>query len=136
MADLVITAANVIFVSGNKLTAIAEQAITAGQSVYAVAGSSGIRLAQADGTVAESECVGIALHGCLTAQPITYAANGAVLLIGATTAKTTTYMVSAAAGGIAPQADLVSTNKITRIGYATDTGGLFTVDIKSTGAVV
>jgi hypothetical protein len=59
-----------------------------------------------------------------------------VINIGATTAKTTTYFVSATAGGVAPQADLVSTNKITRVGYATATDGSFVVDIRNTLASV
>jgi fibrillarin-like rRNA methylase len=59
-----------------------------------------------------------------------------VINIGATTAKTTSYVVSATAGGVAPQADLVSTNKIVYLGYATGTTGAFVVKINNTGAVV
>ena len=138
MADLSITAANVVFVSGTKNTANAEQTITAGQAVYVNATTSGIRLAQCDGTTAEADCQGIALHGSLSGQPITYAGNGSVLVLGGTTtAKTTTYMVSAGAGGIAPQADIVTTGfKITRLGYASDTSGTLRLDILNTGVVV
>jgi hypothetical protein len=136
MSDLVITATGVTLTSGEKAAAIAEQAIAAGQAVY-ISATGGIRLSQADGTTLEAECVGIALHAAAVGQPLTYAKNGsAVFLSGATTAKTTTYMVSATAGGICPQADLVSTNKITRIGYADNTAGLFNIDIKNTGNVV
>jgi hypothetical protein len=58
------------------------------------------------------------------------------MTIGATTVKTTTYVLSALAGKICPQADLISTQRISRIGYATGVAGEFVVDIKNTGAVV
>jgi hypothetical protein len=93
-------------------------------------------LAQSDGTAAEADAVGIALHAAGSGQPLSYAATGSVINIGATTAKTTTYVVSATAGGVAPQADLVSTNKIVRLGHATATDGSFIVDIRNVGAVV
>lgn len=136
MADITITAANVLFTSGNKLTGVAGASVTAGQAVYLDSAAGTLKLAQCDGTAAEADAVGIALHAAGTNQPLTYAAHGSVINIGGTTAKTTTYMVSAAAGGVAPQADIVSTNKITRLGYATDTAGAFVVDIRNTGAVV
>jgi len=77
------------------------------------------------------------LHAAGTGQPVTYAKHGSIINIGATTSKATTYMVSGAgAGGVAPQADLVSTNKIVRLGYATDAVGAFVVDIKNSGVAV
>jgi hypothetical protein len=136
MADLTITAASVLFTSGTKNTGIAGVSTTAGQCLYLDSTDSKLKLAQADGTAAEATAVGIALHAAGANQPLTYAGPGSIINIGATTAKTTTYVVSAAAGGIAPQADLVSTNRITRLGYATATDGTFVVDIKVTGAVV
>lgn len=136
MADLAITAANVLFTSGTKLTGVAGASITAGQALYSDSATSTLKLAQCDGTDAEADAVGIALHASSSGQPIVYAKNGSLINIGATTAKTTTYMLSATAGGIAPQADLVSTNKIVRLGYATATTGTFVVDIQNTGASV
>ena len=136
MADLTVTAANVLFTSGSQITRNAGASITAGQAVYFDSSASTLKLAQCDGTAAEADAVGIALHAAGTGQPLTYAAQGSVINIGATTAKTTTYMVSATAGGVAPQADLVSTNRIVRLGYATATDGSFVVDIKNVGAVV
>lgn len=135
MADLTVTATSVLFTSGPTETRNAAAAITAGQAVYA-ASSTTVALAQADGTSAEADAVGIALNGAGTGQPVTYAKHGAVINIGATTSKATAYVVSATAGGVAPQADLVSTNKIVYLGYATATDGSFVLNIKNTGAVV
>jgi hypothetical protein len=137
MADLVVTAGNVLWTSGTRITGTAGAAVTAGQAVYLDSTTSTLKLAQSDGTSAEADAVGIALHAAGTGQPLVYAAQGSVINIGATTAKTTTYFVSDTAGGVAPQADVVtSTWKIVRLGYATATTGTFVVDIRNTGAVV
>jgi len=135
MADLAVTAANVVPGAGATIQyGYAGEVITAGQVIYAKADGT-LWKAQCDGTLAEATPVGVALNGGAVGQTIGYVSNG-LLTIGATTAKTTAYMVSAAAGAICPQADLVSTNKITYVGYATDTAGSFVVNIRQTGAVV
>lgn len=139
MADLTVTAANVLFTSGQRENAYnAGASVTAGQAVYFDTTTSTWKLAQCDGTAAEagSGGVGIALHAAGNGQPLAVALNGSLINIGATTSKAVTYFVSAAAGGVAPQADLVSTNRITRLGYATATDGSFVVDVKYTGATV
>jgi hypothetical protein len=137
MADLTVTAASVLWTSGSKLSGVAGATVTAGQAVYLDSTTSTLKLAQCDGTAAEADAVGIALHAAGAGQPLVYAGPGSVINIGATTAKTTTYLVSETAGGVAPQADIsTSTRKITRLGYATATDGTFVVDIKNTGAVV
>lgn len=136
MADLTVTAASVLFTSGTKITGVAGASITAGQCVY-VDTANLVKLAQCDGTAAEADAVGIALNAAGTGQTVAYATSGSIINIGATTAKTTTYLVAETAGGVAPQADIsTSTRKITRLGYATATDGTFVVDIKNTGAVV
>lgn len=135
MADLVVTATDVLYTSGPTETKNAAAAITAGQAVYA-ASSSTVALAQCDGTAAEVDAVGIALNAAGTGQPVTYAKHGATINIGATTSKATTYMVSATAGGVAPQADLDSGKRICRLGYSNATDGTFIVDIKNVGATV
>jgi hypothetical protein len=136
MADLTVTPGSVLFTSGTKVTGTAGAAVTAGQAVYSDSTTSTLKLAQADGTAAEAAVVGVALHAAGSGQPLVYAAQGSLINIGATTSTATTYVASATAGGVAPQADLVSTNKITRIGYATAADGSFVVDIKATGATV
>lgn len=136
MADLTVTAASVLFTSGTKETGVAGATVTAGQALYLDSATNTLKLAVAT-SAAPADAVGIALHAAGSGQPVTYAKHGSLINIGATTAKTTTYMVSAAAaGGIAAQADLASTNKIVRLGYATATTGDFVVDIKNTGAAV
>lgn len=138
MADLTITATNVLNISAPISAGLAGEAITAGQAVYLKAADGKLWKARsaAAGTTEEGNPVGIALNGGSAGQTIAYAANGGDINIGATTVKTTTYVLSATAGGIAPQADLVSTDKIVRIGHAKNTTGTLTVDIKNTGAVV
>lgn len=136
MADLTITAASVLKTSGNVLSGTAGETITAGQSVYLKAADSRIWKAQADGTAAEAAAVGVALHASLAGQPIQYVGDGAVINIGGTTAKLTTYCVSAAAGGVAPIADLTSGQYITELGYATATDGSFVVRVKARGVTV
>lgn len=138
MSDITITASLVTFQEGIKLTGVAGNSFTAGQTVYLDSSVNPplLKKAFASGTAAEADAVGIALHTSAVGQPLTYAGNGSRLVIGGTTSKATTYMISANSGGIAPQADLVSTNKITRLGYALDTAGNFVIDIKNTGVVV
>lgn len=136
MADLTITAGSVVAASGASIErGIAGETITAGQALYLKSSDSKLWKAQSDGTTEESTVIGIALNGGSVNQSITYAVDGTVN-IGATTAKTTVYVLSAAAGGICPQADLVSTNKIVYIGYATATDGTFVIMRRVTGAVV
>jgi hypothetical protein len=136
MADLTVTAASVLWTSGTKQTGVAGATVTAGQAVYLDSTTSTLKLAQSDGTAAEADAVGIALHAAGSGQPLVYASQGAVINVGATTTKATTYVVATTAGGIAPQADLISTNKIVRLGYATDAAGAFVVDIRNTGVSV
>lgn len=138
MADLTITAASVVWVSGSSpILAVFGETITAGMSVYIKASDSRLWKAQADGTSAEATAVGIALLGGSAGQMGLYAPVGATINIGATTVKTTTYLVSAAAGGVCPQADISTPGHYhSRIGYATATDGSFVVEPKNTGVTV
>lgn len=136
MADITVTAASVIYTSGAKANGTVGATVTAGQVVYLDNSTGLLRLAQADGTAAEVAAVGIVLHGALTGQPVAYAGDGAVINIGGTTSKATTYCVSATAGGVAPQADLTSGHRICQVGYATDATGGFVVQIRNRGVAV
>lgn len=135
MADITITAANVLKTAASVQVGTAGATITAGQCVYLDSTDSKLKLAQCDGTAAEAAAVGIALHGALANQPLAYATNSTIN-IGGTTSKATTYCVSAAAGGVAPQADLVSGNRISVLGYATATDGSFVVSLQNRGITV
>lgn len=135
MADLTVTATSVVPISGSVQSGIAGETITAGNSLYIKAADGKLWKAQCDGTAEEATCVGVAMNGGAVNQPVAYVADGSVN-IGATTSKATTYVVSATAGGIAPQADLIATNRISYVGYATDTTGTLIVMRRLTGAVV
>lgn len=136
MADLTVTATSVVNSSCSVETGIAGEAITAGQAVYIKSADSKLWKAQCDGTAEEATVAGIALNGAAVGQPVAYAKSGGDIVIGATTVKTTTYVLSATPGGVAPQADLISTNKIVRIGQAKDLTGTLALDIRNTGASV
>jgi hypothetical protein len=136
MADLSITAASVVLVSGPTFQATAGEAITAGQAVYNSAATT-VKKAQTDGTSAEAAATGIALNGGGTGQPIVCAGEGArVTLAGATTAAGVIYYVSNGAGGICPIGDIGSADYVSALGYATDTAGAFTIRITNTGQVL
>lgn len=124
MADVTITAANVVAgTSAQTLTGTAGETITAGQAVYLKAADSKLYKADANVTSAEATAVGIALHGSLANQPLTYQTAGTIT-IGGTVVAGTAYYVSATAGGICPFADLTSTNLATLLGVATTTGAI------------
>lgn len=138
MANLSITATNVVWSSGSSpVLCLIGETITAGQCVYIKSSDSRLWLAQCDGTSAEATAVGIALVGGSAGQMGLYAPTGATINIGATTAKTTTYLVSATAGAVAPQADITTTGHYhSRLGYATATDGTFVVETKNTGVTM
>ncbi len=114
MADLVITATDVDKISGSQRTAEAGVAITAGQSVYIdTAGLA--QLCEKDQTVVEAAFAGVALNDAGVAQPVTYQVGGSIDL-GAVIAAGVIYVVGAAAGAIAPSADVTTGNFVTIIG--------------------
>jgi hypothetical protein len=137
MADLTVTAANVVNTSAVTTQGVAGGTITAGQAVYKRASDGKWLAAQCDGTAEEagSVDVGIALHAALANQPVVVALDGAIN-IGATTSKATLYVVGAAAGGVAPIADLTSGQRITHLGYATATDGTLVIHRRATGATI
>jgi hypothetical protein len=108
MADLTITAANVVPESNAVLMqGTAGATITAGQALYIDATTNTLKLAQADGTAAEAAAVGIAVNGASSGQPVIYQTGGDLALGTGTNA--VVYVVSATAGGIAPNADITTT---------------------------
>lgn len=118
MADLSITAANVAK-GTNAVTATgtAGATITAGQPLYADPNASfTLKPAQATSATA-SKVIGISLHAALSGQPVTYLTGGQYNP-GATLTVGIIYALSATAGAIAPNADLASTNYVTKLGIA------------------
>jgi hypothetical protein len=123
-ADLTITVANVANTSANTQSGTAGATLTAGQAVYLDTGTSTIKPCDATNST-KYKCVGITLHGSLTGQPIVYATGGGSINVGATLTVGSTYYVSKnAAGLLMPTADIVSTNWIFRLGYATAANNL------------
>ena len=119
MADLSITAANVVADSVSKQEYTAGAAITAGQAVYVDTANSNVaKLAQADGTALEATVKGIALNTASIGQPVSIAVSGD-LDIGATVGVATVYIISTAAGAICPVADLASSSYLSIVGVGT-----------------
>ncbi len=119
MADLSITAANVVAASDAViLSGTLGETATAGQAVYLDSATKKLRLADADLSVTTAAAVGILLNGGSDDQPADYAIAGGIDL-GATLGVTTIYVLSGTAGGIAPAADLATSDWATILGVGT-----------------
>ena len=124
MADLTITVANVEYTSGQKINATAGATITAGDAVYLDASDANkVKPAHNTTSSATATCVGIALHGSLDEQPVTYLQNGGVMDLGATLTVGETYVL-AADGAISPVGDVASSDYVTHIGIAKATDSI------------
>lgn len=136
MADVVITAANVLKVSGATVErGTAGATITAGQLVYKDSSDSNkYKLADANGAAALNVVVGIALNGASSGQPLEVLTAG-LIDIGGTITVGGVYVASATAGGIAPVADLVSGWKTSVIGIGT-TAARMQVSINNSNVAV
>jgi hypothetical protein len=136
MADLVITAANVLAGSGaKKVAGTAGATITAGQVVYLDSADSEYKLADADSaTAAVRSPAGIALHGASDGQPLTILSKGPIT-IGATVTAGVAYYLSPTAGGICPVADLLTGDYPTVLGLATS-ATVIEVDIQVAGVAL
>lgn len=121
MADLSITAANVLSRNGAKVrVGIAGATITAGQTVYFDVTDERYKLADCDAAAALRSPRGIALNGAAAGQPLKVHLEGPIT-IGATLVPGTAYYLSPTPGGIAPLADLSSGDYPTIVGLATST---------------
>lgn len=134
MADLSITAANVVAGSNASVTkGTAGATVTAGQVVYKEASSGKYKLADADsGTEEVRQPDGIALNGAADGQPLSVLTGGDIT-IGATVTAGDAYYLSPTAGGIAPLADVLTGDDIVLIGLASSTS-VIRVMIFATGA--
>lgn len=134
MADLTITAANVISGSGAvKVAGTAGATITAGQVVYLDGSDNKYKLADNDSaTAAVRSPAGVALHGASSGQPLTIQTAGPIT-IGATVAVGVPYCLSSTAGGICPFADIATGDYNTILGIGTSTT-VIDMKIHSAGA--
>lgn len=143
MADLVVTAAQVLLFTGTPIAdAIAGEAFAAGKSLYLKSTDRKWYMAQADGTADEAgaQALAIALFTADAANARgTVAGAGCVVTMGAAAAPVAgkTYVVSAAAGGIAVDADIVtSTHKKTVIGLGVGSNRVAVQPVYNVGSVV
>lgn len=119
MADLSITATNVVVDTAIAYTMDKEKfagvALTAGQIVYKDAAAADVlKLADANGTAAVAAAYGVALVNAAIGQPCPVLRKG-VITVGATIVVGTRYVLSATAGGVCPEADLVTDDYVTNV---------------------
>ena len=108
--DLSITSSQVLVTADTETAeGTAGATITAGQTLYLDSSDSKYKLADANASSSTAACIGIALHGSSDGQPIKLATGGSITIgAGAAPAVGTTYVLSATAGGIAPNVDATS----------------------------
>lgn len=122
MADLVVTAANVVAGSGSsRSTGTAGEAIAAGKAVYLDPTTHKWQLADSNSaTVAARKAGGIALNGAALNQPLVVVTDGDVT-IGATLTPGVAYYLSDTPGGICPVADVGAGEYVCLLGLARST---------------
>jgi hypothetical protein len=109
MADVVVTAANVLASSGaQKKNGTLGATATAGQAVYRDASDGKMKLADANLSAAAADVRGILLTGGADGQPCQYIEEDDDFTPGFTVTVGTIYVLSGTAGGIAPAADLAT----------------------------
>lgn len=136
MADLTITAANVIAGSGaTRVSGTAGASITAGQVVYKDSSDGKFKLADCNSATAGVRSpAGIALHASSNGQPLTIQSAGPIT-IGATVTAGVAYYLSATAGGIAPVGDLLTGDYPVILGIATS-ASVIDIDIQEAGVAL
>lgn len=118
MADITVTPANVQPATTTLFkTLTAGGTITAGQVVYENA--SGQAVAAQANSANTDDILGVALGGASSGQKVTVAIGGDINPGGTVVVGMAYCLSAAAAGGIAPYADLVSTNFVSFLGIGT-----------------
>ncbi len=133
MVDYVVTSSAVQPTGSLNITrAIAGSAISAGQPLKISGGT--VTLCQANSLANLGEVVGIALNSASIGQPVTYVGGGTIEMGAIFSVGDVVVVSAAAAGGIAPVADLVATNGVAILGVATSTS-LLKLDFINSGVV-
>lgn len=123
MSDISVTASAVQATSTTTgAQGTAGGSVTAGQPVY-LNTSSLLVAAKADALLT-SAAVGIAINNAASGQPLQYASGGDVTFNAVLTAGVVYDVSAAAAGGIAPNADMTTGNYVCVLGVATSTTNL------------
>lgn len=135
MADLTITAANVLRTSGVIAEGTAGATLTAGQPIYKDT-SDNDEMKESDCTTSATTAVveGITLNGASDGQPVAYLKAGGVMNLGATLTVGEIYVLSTS-GNISPEGDLTTADYVTIIGVAT-TAALITLTLDASGVQV
>lgn len=134
MTDISVTAANVKWVSGTRPRVVkAGATITAGQAVYLNTTTLEHELADAD-TDAASEVAGVSLTDGVDGRDMLIAPAGATIAWGATLTAGTIYVLSATAGGVAPEADLATGDYVVVLAVGAGTANARIINAK--GAAV
>jgi hypothetical protein len=120
MADITITAANVVTTAGDIERGTAGATITAGQVVYKDANGKYSLADNNSATAAAKVPRGIALHAASLNQPLSILKSGDIT-IGATLTAGTAYYLSDTPGGICPVADLATGENVVLVGIAKST---------------
>lgn len=113
---------------------VAGETLTAGQGAYLNTSDGKIYKADNNDTAAKATLLGIVLNGASVNQPVEVQ-TGAGITIGGTVVVGEIYVVSATAGGIAPEGDLVSTNYVSIVGVGI-TSAKISMGIKNSGVQV
>lgn len=134
MADLTITASQVLAGAGAVIeTGNAGETITQGQTVYRNSSDKEIYLADADDTAATATVLGIALNSASDGQPIKFQTDGTITLgAGAAPTEGVIYVLSGTAGGIAPSADLATSDYVSILGVGNASNGI-SLNIQASG---
>lgn len=136
MADLVITAANVVAgANSTRENGTAGEAVSAGQPVYKSSTTGKWMLADNNAVTPEARTAGgVALNGAAANQPLAVHRAGDIT-IGATLTPGAAYYLSATPGGICPVADVVSGSNVCQIGLA-KSASVLSVDIQAPGVTL
>jgi hypothetical protein len=117
MADVSITAGNVLAGAGSTTRGTAGATLTAGQTVYLDASVARYKAANAL-TASSAVVAGITLNGGSNGQPMEIIQSG-ILTAGGTLAVGKTYILSSNSGGICPVDDESTNHYISVLGVAT-----------------
>lgn len=124
MADVSITPADVGIKKGARITTVrAGAAITHLQPLYSKDDNT-YDLAIANDTEAKANVKYISISKAASGDDVIVVESGDIVFGGGLTARTSYVLSAAAAGGIAPESDLVAGNWITRLGTAPSTTDL------------
>lgn len=133
MVDYAITPSSVLPTGSTGIqVANASAAVTAGQAIRVSGGT--VAPAQADSLANTVGAAGIALASAAIGQPVSYVTGGTVDMGAVFAVGDVVVLSAAAAGGIAPVADLASTNAVVVMGIAT-TSNLLKLDLNNSGVV-